>query len=68
MDPGLIRKLKNINQLTRQSQQTEMLLRFRSVNRDSIMKSTSLTPSERHEEDTKGATSPTDGKGSVTSR
>lgn len=47
MDPALLRKMKNINQLTRQNQQAEMHLRFRFVNRESIMKSIEVSPSER---------------------
>jgi len=49
MDPALLRKMKNINQLSRQNQKAGMLLRFRSV-RDSIMKSIQLIPNERYQE------------------
>ena len=50
MDPAILRKMRNINQLTRQNQQGEMSVLFRSLNRESILKSIEVTSSERYQE------------------
>lgn len=49
MDPALLRKMKNINQLTRQNMHADMQTRFRSINRESMMKSIEIVSADRYQ-------------------